>query len=152
MQDFVTNLKSTSWWIGVVVVGILINIVSAYFKGRLDSTFSRFSSGWKQRSAARTETRNQKVAYLIANPSEQVFLGMQELRVRAQSIYSSVLAVVSIVTGFFALSEIRLGQVFAVILLTLGLILFLISLSFDREATTLSSLLNEARKSKYNDY
>jgi hypothetical protein len=92
------------------------------------------------------------VAYLIANPSEQVFLGMQELRVRAQSIYSSVLAVVSIVTGFFALSEIRLGQVFAVILLTLGLILFLISLSFDREATTLSSLLNEARKSKYNDY
>lgn len=37
MTDFVQQITSLSWWLGVVIVGIAINLFSAFIKPRLDA-------------------------------------------------------------------------------------------------------------------
>lgn len=48
MEQFLKDITSTSWWIGVVVVGIIINLISSYLKPFLDERMSKFSAEKKE--------------------------------------------------------------------------------------------------------
>ena len=49
MEDIFKQLNSPSWWIGVVVVGIIINITSVYLKTFFEKSFSKISSRYRIR-------------------------------------------------------------------------------------------------------
>ena len=51
MRSLVDQMSSPAWWIGVVIVGILINLVSAYCKGPIDRLLGALSTKWATRSA-----------------------------------------------------------------------------------------------------
>ena len=44
------DIFTWSWFISVVVVGVLINIASAYIKPPLDKVMGRYSNKWRARS------------------------------------------------------------------------------------------------------
>ncbi|WP_374562515.1 hypothetical protein [Ideonella sp.] len=44
MDEFVASLGTAYWWLSVVLVGIAINLVSAYLKRPIDSAMSRVSA------------------------------------------------------------------------------------------------------------
>lgn len=44
MVELLDDMLSARWWIGVVVVGFVINLSSAYVKPWLDAKLSRYSS------------------------------------------------------------------------------------------------------------
>lgn len=73
MDEFTKLLVSPLWWLSVVVVGILINLASAYLKPRLDETFSRSSLWWRNRSEE-AKRRDRLVAEGLA--VDQVALSM----------------------------------------------------------------------------
>jgi len=43
MKAWLQNLSTLEWWLGVVVVGIAINLVSAYLKRPFDKVFNRIA-------------------------------------------------------------------------------------------------------------
>jgi hypothetical protein len=51
MRSLVEQMSSPAWWIGVVLVGIIINLVSAYCKGPIDRILGALSTRWATRTA-----------------------------------------------------------------------------------------------------
>lgn len=86
MRDFLTNITTLSWWISVVIVGILINIFSAYLKDKFDGYLSSISSWWRYRSEAQRAKRESLLNKLRDNSHEQVMTALDEMRNRVRSI------------------------------------------------------------------
>src|SRR2546421_702947 len=87
MKDFFNNIGSIYWWLSVVAVGVLINLFSAYLKNRLDARLSKVSSWWRNRSEARKAQRLKEIDNLCDNPSEQIMMGIHELRIKMRAIF-----------------------------------------------------------------
>lgn len=100
MSDFMQSLTSASWWIGVVVVGIAINLVSAYTKPRLDRMMSRTSKWWASLSQTRRDARESRVVALVGNPSEQILATLAEMRMRVRSVFFLILSLGIITIAF----------------------------------------------------
>ena len=62
MREFVTNVYSPSWWIGVVLVSFLINLASAYAKPSLDRLWARYS----ERRRSQLEQNREKLDRQLA--------------------------------------------------------------------------------------
>ena len=72
MAEFFNNLTSISWWIGVVIVGLVIHIVGTYLKSPIDRLFSSISTKYQTRSKAKKAVREARIANLVGNRHEQI--------------------------------------------------------------------------------
>lgn len=86
MDEFAKSLTSLSWWLGVVLVGILLNVLSAYLKPAVDNLFSKVSSWWRNRSEEARGARTQFVAELRSDRHKQILMLAEENRKRLRSI------------------------------------------------------------------
>ncbi len=77
MKEFLSNLGTAYWWLSVVVVGILINLISAYLKPRFDSKFSSASTWWRNKSEAQKAERRKMIAKLRGNHHEQIMVFLE---------------------------------------------------------------------------
>lgn len=86
MRSLLNSLGSPSWWVSVVVVGILINLVSAYLKPRIDLSWSDLYSRWRIRKNTKESARRQlidaQVMELRENPHKQVLLALRILNLK----------------------------------------------------------------------
>lgn len=82
MEEFTKSISSISWWLGVVFVGILLNVISAYIKSPLDLFFSGISGWWRSRSEIQIAKRTEAIEKLRANFEEQLMLAHTENRHR----------------------------------------------------------------------
>lgn len=141
MEEFLNNLSSPSWWIGVIIIGIILNLVAAYLKTHLDTRLSRFSKWWRDRSEIRKKERESKIKKLRNNPQEQILFAVSALRFRIRSVH---FLTVTIMLFVFTLDlPIRSLRIF---LLAIAALALLFSLSDHTEAVTMESLVNESRK------
>jgi hypothetical protein len=95
MEEILKNLMSPSWWLGVVLVGVTINLFSGYLQKRLARTTSNLTLRWRLKSKARRADRRQLVKRLRASDYEKVMAAADELRERTNSIYWAFLAAIS---------------------------------------------------------
>jgi ABC-type multidrug transport system fused ATPase/permease subunit len=86
MDEFFQNISSISWWLGVVIVGILINVLSHYIQKKFDTQLSALSSRWKKRSEEKKELRKRAIEKIRENPNAQVFVILEEVRLRIQTV------------------------------------------------------------------
>ena len=54
-------ILSWEWWFTVVVLSVVLNLVAAYLKPRLDRAGGRFSARWAQRNVAKRHEREQRI-------------------------------------------------------------------------------------------
>lgn len=93
MDEFYQNLSSLGWWLGVVAVGLVLNIVSAYLKTPFDRLFSAASSRWSRRSElARTEEAK-RIALLRDDQEARNLHLAEEFRCRLRHLGMLLLAV-----------------------------------------------------------
>src|SRR4030095_11385827 len=59
------DFLSLSWWGSVVVVGLLINLASAYLKPLIDRTMGRYSEKWRIRAGKKREAKEKEIKRLI---------------------------------------------------------------------------------------
>jgi flagellar biosynthesis protein FlhB len=85
MNEFTNNLTSFSWWLGVVVVGLLINLVSAYLKSPIDNLGSKFSTSWRNRTLRSREKFKLDVDKAIKDQNWRNFCSTQALIHRSKS-------------------------------------------------------------------
>jgi hypothetical protein len=97
IKAFFANIGSLSWWLSVVVVGVLINLASAYIKSRLDATLSKTSAKWRARSEAQKVRKQRQLEKLRGNPTEQILMSHMALRDEILSLAFLVIAVMSLV-------------------------------------------------------
>jgi len=111
MKTFLTNLTSLYWWVSVVIVGILINLTSAYLKNRLDGRLSRISGWWRKRSEAKKAETEQSVVNLVDNPHEQYMAAFDGLRHGLRAVTVFLLSVLALVSGEVAstLGQLKMG-------------------------------------------
>ncbi|MFA7383247.1 MAG: hypothetical protein WC001_07330 [Desulfurivibrionaceae bacterium] len=92
MDEFVQNLSSLGWWLGVVLVGLLLNLISAYVKPWLDRRLVRMSAWWQCRSEpVRVETEN-RIARLRNDRHSQHLLLAEEARHRFRGLIHLLLS------------------------------------------------------------
>lgn len=87
MSEFIQSVLSVNWWLSVVVVSLLLNLVSAYLKAPLDAMGGRLSSAWRRRSEAARERLRVAVEHLRADPGAMAAARYEALRLRAKSTW-----------------------------------------------------------------
>lgn len=85
MERFLANITSTSWWVGVVLVGIIINIISSYLKPFLDGNISKLSASKKNKLDKERKQHDIFVAKLIADDQFYTRAAFRDLRIRNSS-------------------------------------------------------------------
>jgi hypothetical protein len=93
MADFINNLTSISWWIGVVIVGILLNLAAMYLKSPIDKWLSSISTKYQTRSKAKKAEREVTIKNLVGNKHEQILFAFR-------AIFISVGAGFMTITGY----------------------------------------------------
>lgn len=82
MAEFFDELTSSKWWIGVVVVGILINILSSFLYKWITKVRARISDKTKYRNEKQIEYQKKQIEYLRKNPHEKYLIGLDEMKFR----------------------------------------------------------------------
>lgn len=72
MADFFNNLTSIRWWIGVVIVTVILNLAAMYLKSPFDRLFSSISTTYRTRSKAKKAEREKQIRNLVGNEHEQI--------------------------------------------------------------------------------
>lgn len=135
-------LTSPVWWVSVVVVGILINLLSSYLKTTLDSRISLISSWWRKRSDEQKAEREEFIEKLRRSEHKQVLASIDDIRARLRAIYLLLLGVFVMLCPAF----LNIPYNFSIFILGFGAAsLFLSYLAF-QSAVNLKILLNRARK------
>ena len=93
MDEFATNLSSPAWWVGVVVVGILINLVSAYAKPILDRITSNFGEKWKRQSSERRRAYEEEISKLVESAELRRHYEHRHLSYMLRALIGNVFAV-----------------------------------------------------------
>lgn len=86
MDELYKNLGSLSWWVGVVVVGVILNLVSTYLKSPIDALLSAASSYWRRRSERSRNIEAQKIEELRDDPNARNLLLAEEIRCRLRHL------------------------------------------------------------------
>jgi len=152
MTEFLAQLSSPSWWLGIVVVSLLVNLASAYIKSPLDGFLSHLSKKWDERSALARQQRDALVDSLARDQHKQLLFLAAEMRCRLREILYSVLAVFLLVavvvdpilspplSGGLGRSELRI--------IVLCLLLFVIASALNQRlaAIRFGSLVRDANR------
>ena len=67
MADFAKNLGSDYWWLSVVVVSVVLNMLSTFLYKRMDTTIGKASTWWRSRSELRARKFRDAVEFLRDN-------------------------------------------------------------------------------------
>lgn len=158
MNEFLTNnLGSVAWWLSVVAIGIILNILSSYFRDAIDKFLSRISGWWSNRSEKRREEISRLVKELSGDDIRLNLFAISEIRDRLLSILAGLMFVLTSLTFFSATS---IGRVAPLILLVfkLGLFLFMLIGAFFmlstfnsaiRKRFVISEVLNKRKEGKH---
>lgn len=71
MDEITKNLSSPTWWISVVLVGLLINLASAYLKPAIDRLMSILSQRWLTKAHERRNAYENEISELSVNIEQQ---------------------------------------------------------------------------------
>jgi hypothetical protein len=84
-MDSLSQQFTKEWWLGVVVVGTLVGVLSAYVKSGLDYAWvgtTRWASRWSQAHRRRI---CELIVEMAGNPHRQVLAALQAQRFRQEA-------------------------------------------------------------------
>lgn len=139
MEAFWENLKSPSWLISVVVVGVIVSWIAAYLKAATDRLGSILSRRWGERTSAKAAARTAMIEELRANRHEQV---MTILDVLDDKIHAALNMVMGFIVGMLY------AQSSATWVAWIGMLLFLIGFWRLGSGQSKMSLVRAARSSR----
>jgi len=106
MNEFVTSIKSPSWWIGVFLVGVVTSVIAAYAKPRTDALLSKLSRSWAVRTQARKVAFERKVNAALKSEVERATLRFETVRRLLVGLHFCVMGF-AMIFGFGILGAVR---------------------------------------------
>ena len=144
MDKFFEEISSGYWWLAVVLVGIAINIISSYLKKFMESSFSGFSSYWKNKKDERLASENKKIELLSSDYELKVVYALSESRYRIRSIGFFLFGITFMAFSFVVKDQ---SQVMLGVTSISALFSFLVGLSDHRDAIKVKNRVNQSTKS-----
>jgi hypothetical protein len=83
MDEFFRSLASPAWWLSVVIVGLLVNLLSAYLKAPLDRVWALIFVAWRERNARARSAYRSRIENLSRDENGQFHLLLEALRLRS---------------------------------------------------------------------
>lgn len=93
------QLSSPHWWFSVVVIGILVNLISAYLKEPIDTFKSGLSRRWSEKIERDKEKRLKLILKLTDNTSAQVYYTGLCTRLRISALLTGVMSFMTMDSG-----------------------------------------------------
>ena len=150
-SKLLSDLSSWYWWVSIVLVGLLINLASAYLKPHLDRYYEGRSVKRRIESAAGRQAFEQRVHVLAANSTLLILEAQSEARYRTQALILFVLASFSITLGILGGRSQLASHVVAVGLSTvfsvLGLFAYIMAMYFMKHANAARRIVEAATRS-----
>lgn len=149
MSGLSSDLLSPSWWFTVIVAGLLVNILAAYLKPRLDRVFARFSQRMLQRTEAVQAARAQSIARLRSSSTELVLEAVRETRLRLAGLLQLNLGFLGMLFYYFLPpAEVAAHSAAVSAMLTFSGILVALALRNGWHALEAHDVITEARKNQ----
>ncbi|HEX9928943.1 MAG TPA: hypothetical protein VGB02_10455 [Pyrinomonadaceae bacterium] len=126
MGEFLSNISTIYWWVSVVVVGILLNVFSAYIRDALDWIFSRLSKWWSVRTETKRAERQKQLKLLFNDKEAQDEMIREEFRDRLNAIKIFIFSIMCILIGCYI--DFRLQQQYSLSLMIASYSFFIFSL------------------------
>ncbi len=77
MRDFWTQVASPGWWLGVVIVGIIVSVIANFLTPRLDKILSAVSAHSRNKSELKSQLRTAQIELLRSNQHEQLMFAVR---------------------------------------------------------------------------
>jgi hypothetical protein len=152
MDKLIKEISSPYWWIGVVIVGIAINITSVYVSKIMESSFSGFSIYWKNKQKERADKTEKMIEILKNNSELRIIFALREFRFRLHAISFILFGSVFLSLGFITKLSMPMEPVMGFLGLLgaiLGLLAILIAMAAHRGAMKIHKLLESSIEEIY---
>jgi predicted histidine transporter YuiF (NhaC family) len=149
MTKLLSDLASLYWWVSVVLVGLLINLASAYLKPRLDSWLSQRSERASAKRASLNAAFEASVEKLVANPTSLLIAGQKLQDIQYQILSASLFVVFLLLLNVFSATSQSGSLVFQVlqVIAAVGLpIAMIVHFALMRMESELEDRVKEARR------
>ena len=93
-NKFLADISSVYWWIAVVLVGLVINLASAYLKPVLDNFYLKHSASRKRKIDVENKKLDTEAGILLKDMHLLILKGFEEVRWFVLSIFLLLLAFV----------------------------------------------------------
>ena len=123
MNEFLQNIGSPSWWVGVVVVSFIINLASAYSKPLIDRTLAGLSESRRRKLERSKLELARQLQAVEATADGVVLLSLEELKLVLAAVLCTSLSVLVLVwfsppiTNLPQPSDTRIGLPLEILLL-----------------------------------
>lgn len=147
------DITNPHWWLGVVLVGIVINVASRYLQRPIDRGLDSISRKRATRTAARAEERRRRIAQLRGNEIAQLFALIESSHRELRSLTFLMLATFGLVIAMTHPDDFRLFDIVPVkpTMLTFALFTVFLGMSAGLRAIARRDEVYEARRPPAND-
>jgi hypothetical protein len=152
MEELTKQFTSFSWWIGVFIVGIIINIISVPLWRWTESKISKYSNSRLQKNKVKAAKRAELLDALKLDPNKQILFAMQEYRLRIRGVLSfAEVMLIFIITGIAGLKDPAflkegIGLFLFSFFGTIALVAMMVFLDDQRKAIQIANIIHELNK------
>lgn len=158
MEKFISDIANFYWWLSVVIVGLIINIISSYLKQKMDTFLNRYSTKRKEKRDIQLQDEIEEINKISKSDFLLLMKNFEEFRFRHRSL------MVLINASFFFVFAIIFGTVLkkpnqgfslellmAIFSLLMGAIYALLSIRYLKTASKHNKILFSALDEKLNN-
>ena len=134
MDEIIKSFQSPAWWVCVVIVSFIVNVLAAYAKSLFDRMGARLSGRLRIRQGVAATLFQKNVKDILSEPDGLVIVSLEEVKAMLMAMLSlliaSVLAVLPAVwfePGSHAYTWRLPCHILSLIALLIGLVCLLIS-------------------------
>ncbi len=147
MEEFFVQISQPVWWISVIVVGILVNLVSAYLKEKMDRTMASTSMWWRNRSARRVKAWAELVSKIRLDEKEYRRALRKQDEHRFHTMAFATFGIFTVISATVMRGEeTMINQVITIILFFMSTLLFGVAHIEFSGAKRISDAIKQAEK------
>jgi hypothetical protein len=109
LSKFLADLGTVHWWLSVVIVGIAVNLASAYMKPPVDGLLGKISARRREKYKLAFEEFQDEVCRLEENADLRVMAGFREMRLRFNFAIQFALSAALGALGVYSLGRVLGG-------------------------------------------
>lgn len=150
MEKFFYDMATWYWWLSVVIVGLAVNLLSAYAKPWIDRWWGTRSERARSQRSAEAEAFEKEVNRLASNSTLLIVAGQRLHSAEAATLVASVFFIFLLVFSSFVSSSASISatiksssQVLITISLCVNVVLLLV---FMRREAAMDAIVRRARK------
>lgn len=104
MEKFILNLSSPSWWISVVLVGVIVSVLGAFLKDYVEKIMSILFENWTKRQISNKEFYENQIVMLIKDSDMRAKYRFEVLRSLVISLIFTLLSITIFISSLFFIS------------------------------------------------